>query len=61
MRYVQPANMTPQHYAGDLVATSCNVTEVYDEGTLNDVILKGVGVSAAIVTATIEHRTHKRI
>lgn len=34
--------MTPQQYGGDVIAMSCKVADVYNEGTLNDVFIEGV-------------------
>lgn len=37
--------MTLQQYADDLVPKSCKVADMFDELTLNDVIIKGVDPS----------------
>lgn len=39
-RYMQPAHMTLQQYAEDLVAKSYKVADVCDEGTLEDVFIE---------------------
>lgn len=40
--YMQLANITSQEYADYLVAKSCKVADVYDEGKLNDVFIERV-------------------
>lgn len=40
--YMHPANMTPQHYADDLVTKSRKLVDVYDEGAQNDIVVEGV-------------------
>lgn len=45
LRNVQPANMTLKQYDDDLVVKAYRVTDVYDKGTLNNVIIKGVQAS----------------
>lgn len=42
LQIMQPAIMRPQRYADSLVPNLCKVTDVYDEGTLNDLISKRV-------------------
>lgn len=41
LRDMQPAIVFLQQCADDLVASSCTVSEIYDEGILNVVIIKG--------------------
>lgn len=53
--------MIPQQYADDLVAKSCKVAYIYDEGTMNDVYIEDVNASIAIDSVTIGCRTHKQI
>lgn len=43
LRYTQPASMTPMQFADDLYAKSCKVANTYEEATLNDVFIEGVG------------------
>lgn len=43
--YMQLSNMTPQQYVDDLVTRFCQVSEVYEKETLNDVIIVGVQTS----------------
>lgn len=45
LRYLQQANITPQQYDDDLIANSCKVANVYNEGTLNDLFIKEVDQS----------------
>lgn len=42
LRYLQPANKTFQRNAEDFIAKLCKVTDVYDEDTLNDLLIKGL-------------------
>lgn len=39
---MQPALMTSQQFAEDLIANSCKIATVYDKSTLNDVFVDGV-------------------
>lgn len=43
--YMQPANMTPQSYADDLVAKSSKVADVFYEETLKDIFTENVDAS----------------
>lgn len=43
--YVQPTNTTPHHYADDSTAKSCNLADMYDESTLNDVLIESIEAS----------------
>lgn len=45
LRDMQLANMMPQQYADNLVARSCKVAEVSDEGAFYDVIIDGTDPS----------------
>lgn len=40
--YMQRTNMNPQQYADDLVSKLCKIADVYNEGILNDAVIKGV-------------------
>lgn len=42
LRYVHPSNITRHENAADIIAKSCNVADVYDEGILNDVSIDRV-------------------
>lgn len=45
LRNKQTSSLTTQQYTDDTIAKSCKVVDVYDESTLNDVILKGIDPS----------------
>lgn len=45
LRYMQPASMTFQQYAGDLIAKSRKDADVYDEDTPNNVFIEEVNQS----------------
>lgn len=40
LRYVHPNIITPKQYTGDLLAKSCKVGDVYDEGTPYKILIK---------------------
>lgn len=42
LRFVQQTNMTPQQFAKNLIAMYCNVENLYDRTTLNDVLIEDV-------------------
>lgn len=45
LHYMQPASMTLQQYAIDLVTNWCKVTELYDKGTMNKISIEGDDIS----------------
>lgn len=44
--YVQPTNMTPRKYAGELITKALKVVEEYHRSPLNDTYIEGVDASA---------------
>lgn len=52
MTYSQLANISAMKYANDLYTKSCNVAEVDDKATLNDIFIDGVN-------SPICHSLHK--
>lgn len=45
LRYVQLSRMTPQQYVDHLIARPFKLDDVYNEGTLSDVFIKGLDAS----------------
>lgn len=43
--WVRPPNMPPRQYATDLIATSCKVSDVYDESTFSVSFIEGFDAS----------------
>lgn len=45
LRYNQPPQMTPVHYADDLYGKPCEVADVYDESTSHNILIEEVNPS----------------
>lgn len=60
LHYKQLLNRTPQQYFEDLIYKSCNVANVYEEGTLNGVFIKDSMHLYATACGINYHRTHRR-
>lgn len=45
LHYAQPTSMTAMRYVDDLYAKFCKVADVYDDSTLNVILIKGIDFS----------------
>lgn len=59
LRYAPSPKLSPQQYVDKLIAKSCKVADIYDEGTLNDVLIEGVDASSGIDHPTTGKQTHR--